>query len=149
MIQNDGLNQLHAIANSTNITTKAYSLAEGIVKTGYSYAEPVLGYGRPVIEGVDNIANKGYAQHSDLAPQMTRADDPPFSSRSIPEPVSLDYAEKTFPYPFQTKTEQVVADAKKPADQAFGVVKNVYDNVRFTVSVYREPERFFSSVRSC
>lgn len=42
-LQNDSLNQLHAIANSTTITTKAYNLAEGIVKSGYSLAEPVLG----------------------------------------------------------------------------------------------------------
>ncbi|KAL7416224.1 hypothetical protein BDY24DRAFT_378866 [Mrakia frigida] len=98
-VVNDSLNQLHAIANSTTITTKAYNLAEGIVKSGYSLAEPVLGYGRPVIEGVDGYANKG-----------------------------LDFAEKTFPYPFQTKTEQIVADARKPADQAYGVAKGVYDN---------------------
>jgi hypothetical protein len=98
-VVSDSIAQLHAVVTSTNVTTKAYNVAESLVKTGYSYAEPLLGYGSPLLERADGIANQG-----------------------------LDFAESKFPYPFQTKTDQIVADAKKPADQAYGVVKNVYDN---------------------
>jgi ElaB/YqjD/DUF883 family membrane-anchored ribosome-binding protein len=97
-VVSDTINQIHAVVNSTNVTTKAYAIAEGLVKSGYSLAEPVLGYGGPVLKSADGLANKG-----------------------------LDFAEARFPYPFQTKTETMVADARKPADQAFGLAKDVYD----------------------
>ncbi|CED83179.1 Perilipin [Phaffia rhodozyma] len=95
----DSIDQLLAVVTSRPLTDKAYHLAEGVVKSSYNAVSPILGYGRPVIEGADGLANKG-----------------------------LDLAEKNFPYAFQTKTDQIISDARKPADQAFEVVKNVYDN---------------------
>lgn len=43
--QNDSLNRTHELLQSNGLTARAYGLAENIVKTGYGYAQPVLGYG--------------------------------------------------------------------------------------------------------
>lgn len=58
-LQSDSIHQFQGIVHSTNITTRVYAIAENIVKTSYSLAEPVLGYGAPVIQRADGLANKG------------------------------------------------------------------------------------------
>lgn len=80
--QSDSVKQFQDIVHSTNITTKAYALAENLVKTGYSLAEPVLGYGAPVIQRADGLANKGcddYGSSSVLVWSGVHQTDVPFS----------------------------------------------------------------------
>jgi len=95
----DGINYAYSLTQSTALTAKLFATGNGVINTVWSGVEPVVGYGRPLIETADGLANK-----------------------------TLDVVESRFPYPFKTPTGEVYADyVKKPTDKAYSVSKNVYD----------------------
>lgn len=127
--QNDSLNRTHELLQSNGLTARAYGLAENIVKTGYGYAQPVLGcvlhlypqeirlllssfclavlsYGKPIIDSADGLANKGSVRAPGPSPTAKNVQLLTPSARI--SSVSLDMVESRFPYPFQAKTDQIV-----------------------------------------
>jgi len=112
-VVSDAIQKGYSIVTSNTYSAKAYGTAEGLATHVYKTTEPIQAKFQPQIQQIDGALNKG-----------------------------LDYVKDRYPYPFEVKTDEIVAKARAPADQAFAVYSDYANGVQSRLSPIAEQIQF-------